>query len=412
MAVDNLAAEVARLRARGLGSRRIAAQLGISRWQVRKLLPKVERKDTTVTRGEPSGATLNGPAEAVVTLPTGATVNDLPAVLRSFGLDEKKWRVDRVTASEWDALADGGGGEREPRVVKLRQLKVHLRHVDYEVKPAAEVAVRHKPDPANVGREVTRLVAVLGDQQAPYHDERLHGLVLAWLADLKPDEVVFDGDLLDHPTISRHRDRLRWNASVQECVDAGFRLLSDYRDAAPDARMRMIRGNHDWRLEAELMDRAERVAFLRPAQKDASEEPHLYSLRRLLHLDALHVELCGREGEDWRMDEVVLAPGLVVRHEPPSKQKAARLNRSVIAGHTHHQGYTPVTCFDDEDRPVVRAIVEAGTLASVRDGLGYAERPDWQQGFATVAIDPDGTHHFDLATYRGGVLTWRGERWG
>jgi hypothetical protein len=155
------------------------------------------------------------------------------------------------------------------------------------------------------------------------------------------------------------------------------------------------------------------MAFIGPAAREGHEdEPHLYSVRRLLHLDELGIELVGVEGDDWRDGEVMLAPGLSVRHEPPSQVKTVRLSRSVLAGHTHRQAIRNVTTFGADDEPVVRTVVEVGCLALTRDGLGYTEHPDWQAGFATVAIGADGSHHFDLAAWRDGALTWRGDRWG
>lgn len=367
----------------------------------------------TTARGGPvqPGLSIDGDA-AVLALPVGVDLGDIRTLLASRGLDADQWHVERVTTNEWEALAYGGGADGEPRVVTLHQLKVHLRNRSMVVGPAREVAERHHPGEYEAGSPIPRLVAVMGDQQAPYHDPRLHTAVLEWLADVQPDELVLTGDTMDLPTISRHRDRIRWNASAQECVDAAFALMSDYADASPTTRRRKLRGNHDWRLESELMDRAERMAFLAPGARTGElHEHHMYSVRRLLHMDALGYTLCGVEGEDWRHAEHALAPGLVVRHEPPAQAKAARINRTVLAGHTHRQRITYLTTFDREDRPVVLAVVEVGTLANPTDGLGYAERPDWQQGFATVALDADGSHHVDLATWRDNRLTWRGRTW-
>lgn len=403
----DLAARVMALHGDGMGSRRIAAALGVGRARVRGILEKIEGVPTATHGGaQPAGVTLaDGGAEAVATLPPGVSLGDLDALLTSRGLDPADWHVERVTVNEWEGLAKGG------EVVPLRQLKAQLRNLRHELRPAVDVAQRHAPTGYDAGEGLERLVVVVGDHQAPYYDHALHAVFLQWLADVGPDEGVHVGDLLDFPTISRHRDRIRWNATVQECVDAGFRVLSDMRDAAPRTAWTLLRGNHDWRIESEVLDRAERLAFVAPAAGDGEpHEPHLYSIRRLLHLDRLGVALAGVEGEDWRHGEHVLAPGVVVRHEPPSMAKALRLQRTVLAGHTHGQGLKYTTAFDG-DRPAVRAVIEVGTMADPRGGLGYADLPDWQQGFATVAFDGDGTHHVDLATWRDGVLTWRGERW-
>jgi hypothetical protein len=195
-------------------------------------------------------------------------------------------------------------------------------------------------------------------------------------------------------------------------LNAGYAILSDYRDATPATRWRKLRGNHDFRLESELLTRAERMFGVRPADIPGEPEAaNALSLRRLLHLDALGIELVGREGEDWKFGEIRVADGLTVRHQPPSKAKLSRLTRSVIAGDTHRQAIEYVTEYGDDDEPRVLALVQTGCMANTKGGLGYATDADWQQGFATAAIHPDGSTSFDLATFRAGVLCWRGERW-
>jgi hypothetical protein len=376
---------------------------------------EAERERIEKPRGPVCAETVKWTAqgdEATFVMPPGADLKDIPGLLRDRGIDPDDWHVERVTVNEWEALASGGGPDGEPRVGTLRQMKAILRNRKAVVGQAVEVAKRHKPiGKPTADRKKPSLVVVLGDQQAPYQDEQLHKVVLRWLAEVQPNEMVLTGDTADFPRISRHRDRVNWNAETQECVNVSYRLLSDYCDAHPAMRRRKLRGNHDWRLESELMDRAERMAFLRPADRDGEREHHLYSIRRLLHLDELGIELVGQEGEDWRYGEASIVPGLVVRHEAPNEKNTLRLNRSIVAGHTHRQSIRSVTMRNEANEEVVRDVVETGCLCRTSEGLGYTPDPDWQAGFATIAIRPDGSHHIELATWRNGVLTWRGERW-
>jgi hypothetical protein len=149
---------------------------------------------------------------------------------------------------------------------------------------------------------------------------------------------------------------------------------------------------------------------LAPAPIAGEEQVPGSSIRRLLHLDALHIELVGREGDKWEIAELEFAPGVWARHQPPNLKKHLRLNRDVVAGDTHRQIIRHVTVFNDHDEPVVRTLVEAGCMCRT-DGLGYTEHPDWQPGFVTVAVGADGEKSYDLAVWRNGRLTWRGETW-
>lgn len=356
------------------------------------------------------GVTIRGDWALFVTEPTPYQLGDIDGLLRDRGLDPEEWLVERVTVNEWDAYAGRDDADNEPRVVKLRQLKAHLKRkvrVDW-LFPAVDVEKRHRPKKSN-RRAADTLAVVLGDQQAPYHDEDLHRAFLRWLADVQPQLGALTGDTIDLPTISRHADRPHWNAAPQECINAGFRLLSDYVDASPSTSWRKLRGNHDWRLESELLTRAERMFGLTPADIPGEEQIPGYSIRRFLHLDRLGVELVGREGDKWELAEIELAPGVVVRHRPPNEKKLTRLHRTVIAGDTHRQSIKRVTVWHGAT-PHIITLVETGCMCRT-DGLGFADHPDWQPGFATVALGRDGSVGFDLAAWDDGVLTWRGERW-
>jgi hypothetical protein len=55
--------------------------------------------------------------------------------------------------------------------------------------------------------------------------------------------------------------------------------------------------------------------------------------------------------------------------------------------------------------------VEAGCMCRIDGGLGYTVNPDWQAGFATAVVWPDGTHQIELATFVDGALRWRDQRY-
>ncbi len=85
------------------------------------------------------------------------------------------------------------------------------------------------------------------------------------------------------------------------------------------------------------------------------------------------------------------------------------LGHSVIVGHTHRQALVYHTQHKIDGRVRIHCGIEAGTLAQVSGGLGYAVAPDWQPGFCTVYLNPDGTFSPSLATYVSGRLLWQGQ---
>jgi hypothetical protein len=50
-------------------------------------------------------------------------------------------------------------------------------------------------------------------------------------------------------------------------------------------------------------------------------------------------------------------------------------------------------------------------MCEIRNGLGYAVAPDWQNGFATAQVWDDGRFKLDLATYVSDALFWRDQRY-
>lgn len=336
--------------------------------------------------------------------------SDVDDIVTRAGLSLDEWEVERSVLNEWEAMSKDAAGE--PIVTLLHQLKVFLKKkVDRSwLFPAIDVEQRWTAIRSR-SREKNWLEVVCGDQQAPFHDRLLHQAFCHWLHDVKPDGITLVGDTSDFPTISRHMDNPNWAATPQECIQQSFNLLSDYRDAAPGARIRKLVGNHDWRLESELLTRAERMWGIKPAQIPGQEdEPRAMSLRRLLHLDRLGIELVGREGDHWKMAEIELADNILVRHEIP-KPAGRRVQASVIGGHTHRQDIAFVSEWV-RGEPVTYALMQVGCMAEPRGGLGYAKDPNWQPGFGTIVIDGDGHNHcFELAKWRSGTLVWRGDKW-
>lgn len=370
--------------------------LGVHRSTVERALKREGPKDTTRVCGD----------EADVTA-TNADPSDIPGLLRARKLDPGAWEVESCTVNEWDS----------PTGEVMRQLKLHLRRKTSIAMVSPAQDVRQRPRPKTRVGGASSLCVFVSDQHAPYQDPALHKAFLMFLHETQPDEVVLGGDQSDFPSISRHRDNPAWSADPQECIQATFNLLAEYRDAAPNARFRLLKGNHDIRLETELLNRAERMYGIRPAEIDGVED-HALSLSRLLHLDRLNIELVESPlpGDGYEHAQVEISPVLGARHGWLTGANTAgktldRLGHSVIVGHTHHQRITHRTTWGINRKPRVLLGVEAGCMCRVDGGLGYSVNADWQMGFATVNVWKDGTFKVDLASFFDDTLYWRGRRW-
>jgi hypothetical protein len=269
--------------------------------------------------------------------------------------------------------------------------------------------------------ETPELIVIEGDHQIPYHDPSLHAASLAALRHFHErenlTEHVFLGDTGDFPTISKHADHPSAMASVNEVIQGCYDVLRAKREAAPNARARKLKGNHDWRLEGELLLRSERMYGIKPADTGNGAQLPALSLQNLLHLDALGIELV-EDPRGWSHGEVELVSGiggLVVRHgwltgQNTAQRSMLKRGRSLVVGHTHSREHVFVW---DPSASVERQAAVAGTMSLVRDQRfpHFATCDNWLQGFITVTRWPDGEFAIEHARWDGKALHWRDRRW-
>ena len=353
----------------------------------------------------------------------GLHMDDPDAMLRERGLEPEDWFVDGATINEWDGptAADGPHGG-EP--ITYHQAKLHIKRKRPEAQLVAARSdgwIAPDPKPQRIGKQ--RLIVVVGDQQAPFHDKGLHELFCGWLKENAPDELVSLGDTVDFPTISRHKPDPENAAEVNECIQSGYDLLRDYRASAPTTRMRKLAGNHDERLRNFLLERHRTVSLYGVKQADTPEGKGEQALgpKFLMRLDELKIEYVDPEGP-YDLAQINLSPKLAVRHGWIARKGSGtsaldtleHLGYSVIVGHTHRQSLVYKTTHDIDGAPTTLTAAEAGCMCRVNqmpiDGRrwpNYSPVPDWQQGFSTVTIHPDGLFRIDNATYVNGTLLWR-----
>jgi hypothetical protein len=167
-------------------------------------------------------------------------------------------------------------------------------------------------------------------------------------------------------------------------------------------------------LRAEQLTRAERIYGLRPADHDDEQFEQALSLRNLLHLDRLGIEYVGDDGA-YEHSEVEIAENLVARHgwitgANSAAKTLAKIGCDVVVGHTHRQQITWMTETRRGETLTTQA-VEAGCMCQIKGGLGYTVSPQWQNGWATAVVWPDGSHVIELASYVDGAVRWRDQRY-
>jgi hypothetical protein len=434
--LDSIKKELTRLFERGLSNEQIAST--VNRWAddpgdshrhrtTPRSVGRARRRwgFPDLQRVEDSYTKVNGDSAEVVTEPGHYDLGDIDGLLRDRGLDPDDWEVTNLIVSEWGALLnvkDGEAVKNGTQKTKLKQLKVTLkRKKPFSIVIPARVEINldvlnYEPE---TSYEDERLVVLVGDQHAPYHDKKLHKLFLEWLHYNEPEEGVLLGDTIDLPEISRHPRDPEWAASTQACVDAAGQLLLDYRTASPTTKWTKLPGNHDERLRRAVIDRLGDFYNLRPSQIESLPElPPIHDPVHLLRLDELGIDYIRPDGS-YDHAFLTLSPFLRATHGWNARKGSGasahttldHLGHSIIMGHTHRQAMVEQTKHRVDGTPTTTMAVEAGCMCEIKNGLGYAVAPDWQNGFATATIWPDGLFSLDTAKYVNGALLYADQRY-
>lgn len=364
-------------------------------------------------------------------------LTDPDRMLRQRGLDPDDWEITNLTPNMWDGPTSGkvqaAGG---PSKVTYYQTKFTCKRR----KPLAEMIMAPRTDgwirpTVNYVRHLEgkqQKVVVVGDQQAPFHDKALHTKTCAFLGDYRPDRLINLGDTIDLPDIRPgHRIHPLHTASVNESLQAGYDVVRGYVDATPDTYIQMLYGNHCERMLNILTDsqQAEIRNMVGIKRPDTPESPgeELLTLEHAMRMDELGVKVVKPAGSYTRAG-ILLTEKLAVRHGWIARKGAGasalasleHLGYNIIVGHTHRQGVVHKTVHEITQETRTLVAVEAGCMCRVSqapdpdDGRvwpGYTDEPDWQQGFVTVDIWPDGFFKADLATYVNSVLLSKGQRY-
>jgi len=112
-------------------------------------------------------------------------------------------------------------------------------------------------------KDGTRLIMFVPDPQIgyrkyedgtldPFHDEAaidVHFQLLAYLEEkYGVDEIIHLGDYLDLPTMGKYAQEEMFAHTVQPALDYGHNLLAKQRATCPDAKIVLLEGNHDCRM--------------------------------------------------------------------------------------------------------------------------------------------------------------------
>lgn len=325
---------------------------------------------------------------------SGTDVKSPEEVMQDHGLNPGEWDYV-LDARSWDAAVGNG------IVTTMHYFKIIAKRKP-ESRFAFEVPQGWTPPKARRSKTSStkpRTVAIFADPHAPLNEHCLTEATVAWLEEFQPSEFICLGDAADNSPFKRHKVNKRIDCTPKEAIWSTYELLARWVNAAPDARRRMIFGNHDhWILDRILETNADVMDIVLYGE----DEPYM-SLGKILKLGELgyEYEWTGGEYHDVTYaltDDLVLMHGTKTgKYGGATKEQEGWEGASVVQGHDHKLTLTAVTKRLPSGSETQRYAVSAGTLA--RRDLGYDPKRNVNQGWPVVTIWPSGRWHIEYALF-------------
>ena len=358
--------------------------------------------------------------KATATLPVGSSdINEVWKMLKERGFSPEEWEIQSLTVNQWEAPSTNGVQLFEQTKATLKQKPKYLGEL---ISSLGSLNVSgFSPQPRlNAKKSKKELLVVLGDHQLPFANQKLTELSHSFLSDLKPDGLIYMGDLIDFPNLSKFETNPDFTSTVQQGIDGGYKTLRDLKEASglkKGSEMIFIEGNHEVRLRRALINKLPQLFGVKRADVGETEKSVLH-LANLMRFEDLGWTYWDEPSDVYPHPEYEIVKGLFARHGNFVRAKAGmsalanldRVDGSIIQGHTHRLAITHHTRWTGQEMNLYSAI-ETGTMADLK-GLGYSKQPDWQGGFITLVVDrKNNTFQPELVIFNEDTITWRGFFW-
>lgn len=230
----------------------------------------------------------------------------------------------------------------------------------------------------------------------PFHDEAALNVALQIIRDVQPDLVLCLGDFLDLPAFGKYEQEQAFAATTQKSVDRGHRFLAQIRAAAPNAKIVVLEGNHDRRLQNMIVNNA-KAAFGLQRAGDPTGWPVL-SVPYLCAFDSIDAEYIQGypAGAYWINDNLRAIHGTKVRSNASTAAAVVKDDDvSTLFGHIHRIETEYLTRQNRSGGKILVAHTPGclcrtdGAVPSVKGSTDLLGRPvesyeNWQQGLSLV----------------------------
>ncbi|NKG21092.1 hypothetical protein [Paeniglutamicibacter terrestris] len=229
----------------------------------------------------------------------------------------------------------------------------------------------------------------------PFHDDAAMAVFVEACAHFQPDVIQILGDFLDFASQGRFAQEAGFALTTQASLDRGHLFLAILRAACPNARIVIIEGNHDKRMQNFV--EANALAAFGLKRAGLPESWPVMSLPYLLRLDELNIQYVDAypAATDWDND---LTRNI---HGTKANSKGSTTAQYVTdlphintwAGHTHRTEITYKSVLGARGETVESYSANPGCLCRTdgavpsvhgaigADGTAARIVEDWQQGF-------------------------------
>mgnify|MGYP001350317366 CR=1 FL=1 len=242
---------------------------------------------------------------------------------------------------------------------------------------------------------------VFGDVHVPFQDHDALSLVMRFIRETQPDQVIINGDFADcYEVSSFSKDPIRKASFVDEVLEVRA-ILTLLRESVRNARIKYVSGNHEHRLVRYLIDNAKALRGL-----DGLSIPEQF------HLDKLGIEWIPCKGDKF-LDTWTEVGELMVGHFNMARAHSAytakglldQWGRSLIQAHVHSVGMSNKTLASGQI-----AAWEGGCLCQLDPH--YCVPRKWAHAFHVVHRRKSGEFfHVEPVLILDGRFFYGGELW-
>lgn len=359
----------------------------------------------------------------VITIP----VEDLPYHEKLQEALQSDGRIERAifTSGEHTGYIKNSDNEIE-YTDPLKSAKIKYE-VTFNTEPKWPVPTRVESGKKLIRKESAvekpyKTCMIFPDVQIPFSDKEALSVALQILQEVKPDRIVFLGDLLDLSAWSKFDQQPEWATATQGAINEAHQLLSTIRKTLPSAQIQVMAGNHEERMPKTLLRNAQAAYGLKRA--DSLDSWPVMSVPYLCAFDQLDVEYL----PGYPANRVWLNKNLQIRHGN-STRKGGGSSRSSIAaekvstinGHDHRVSSAITTVNTFEGGQQIHAY-GAGCLCRLDghvpsywqgkdlEGTPIRQLEDWQQAFILAHYDDENFHveQVPINTLNGYQTMYRG----